>query len=241
LAYVFKSFFLSSNENITNNLKTVPIYLYTLNTIVSSSTEENNEDFIFSNFKNFFNNLNERFIQAKRHLWSFVETCFFLENLFLNFKLFLNFRTYFLLFKIILIQYLAIIPFILLFLFNFLIIFTNNNNTNNFSYFLIQIFQIVLLLSQFFTLIINHYLLFHLINKNKIIYNTKENENDYFFIKIYNKYLKFNLIFNIFEFFTSNLLASLLFSFIPGLFCLTKLIFTDKHQYVVAPKPKEIN
>jgi len=242
--------FLHSKEFATN-LTTVPIYLSTLNTIVDSKDEKTQNNVLYS----FYNNMNARFTQAKRHLWSFTETCFFIESLLTkqNYHLLFYFKTYFLFFKMVLIQYLAIIPFLLLFILNFVapFLYSNFTETERTWNLILTVLQVVLFLAQLITLVASHYLLKHLLNQKKIndheqyhqLNNLKEDEqllsNEGFFTRFYIKHLKFNLIFNILEFYTSNLLSSFLFSFIPGLFCLTKLLFTDQHAYQVAPKPKE--
>lgn len=208
----FKSFF-----NTDGRAQTEPIYLATTNTIVSSDN-------------GLVNCMSERFKQAIRHLWSYYEVCYLLERIILHpgtlfsssWKRFLRGSS--LIIKVFIIHFLAIIPVPLIALTTLWHLYHSLVVGDAFMVqlsFPARALQTLIVFNQIFILSANYVLLRHI---------HKERPNtDY----------RSNYFYGILEYFILSPVSTVLFTFAPAIFCITKQMFTDKHTYVVAPKPKE--
>lgn len=175
----------------------------------------------------YFETLKNRYIQAQRHMWSFYEQAYLLQNSVTSPMTWIKnpIKTISLHLKIFYIHYLAVIPLPTLVLSNLLYFYyffiEGDSNISSISFYS-RLFQNIAFLLSALTILLNHFIIRNVL---------KGKESQYGF--------KSSIFYGVLEYVTLNTFSGLFFAFIPSIHSLTKLMFTDKLQYVVAQKPSE--
>jgi len=173
----------------------------------------------------YWETLRNRFVQAQRHMWSFYEMAYLLQNSSTSpmtwWKNF--FRTLNLHVKVFYLHFLAVIPLPALLLSNILFFYyyyvEGDPVIESISY-PTRIISIVAFTLSALSVLANHYVI-------RNVLKGKENQYGY----------KSYIIYGVIEYVLLNALAGFIFAFLPSMSSLTKLMITDKLDYVVAQKP----